>query len=44
MEYVLLLQNYIHKYAKDKGTLTMSLNSYLELNLPTAADEAQLGN
>lgn len=38
------LKAYIVNHSKDKGTLSMTLNAYLELNLPSAADEAKLGS
>lgn len=36
------LKEYISKYAKDKASLTMTLNAHLELQLPTADEERTL--
>ncbi|XP_034241124.1 28S ribosomal protein S22, mitochondrial [Thrips palmi] len=38
------IKAYITSHAKEKGTLSMTLNAYLELHLPTAADEAKLSS
>lgn len=38
------LKEYISEHSKDKAILSKTLSAYLELNLPTAAEEAALGN